>query len=75
MIKKEAYTIVVNDILEGKRKLFLGSYDAKNGSKEFMYGIQALLNHLAFQVSEEKYLEVTELFITNMQKSEEKSNI
>ena len=36
---KEAYRIVLNDILNNGCGMFVGKYNAKNGSAEFMYGI------------------------------------
>ena len=51
--------------------LFCGRYDAKNGSKKFMYGINAVMEYLAYLVSEEFGEQIDSEFLENMKKSEE----
>ena len=53
--------------------LFFGNYDATNGKKEFMYGIEAVMGYLAYEISEEFYDEYEEEFFTNLTKSIDKS--
>lgn len=52
--------------------LFFGKYDARNGKKEFMYGINTVMEYLAYEVSEEFYEEFSNEFLKNMQESEKK---
>lgn len=66
MNKKEAYRIVFNDILNSGIDLFIGKYDAKHGSQKFMFGISTVMEHLAFNTSEQDYEEFSELFLRNM---------
>ena len=54
-------------------ELFFGKYDATNGSKQFMYGISAVMEYLAYEVSEEFYEEYQEEFLKNLEKSIDKS--
>ena len=51
--------------------LFCGRYDAKNGSKKFMYGINTVMEYLAYLVSEEFGEQIDSEFLKNMKKSEE----
>lgn len=51
--------------------LFCGRYDAKNGSKKFMYGINTVMEYLAYLVSEEFGEQIDSEFLENMKKSEE----
>lgn len=51
--------------------LFCGRYDAKNGSKKFMYGIGTVMEYLAYLVSEEFGEQIDSEFLKNMKKSEE----
>lgn len=52
--------------------LFVGKYDAINGSEKFMYGINTVMEYLAYQVSEEYGDKFCEMFLENMMKSEKK---
>ena len=51
--------------------LFCGRYDATNGSKKFMYGINTVMEYLAYLVSEEFGEQIDSEFLENMKKSEE----
>lgn len=62
MDKKEAYKIVFNDVMEKDIRLFKGIYDAENGNKEFMYGIKAVMEYLAYEVDEDTYLHFSDIF-------------
>lgn len=66
MDKREAYQIVLNDLLDCA--MFRGHYDAKNGSPQFMYGIATVIESIAFGCG--KYEEVCDAFIQNMIMSE-----
>ena len=51
--------------------LFCGRYDAKHGSKKFMYGVSTVMEYLAYLVSEEFGEQIDSEFLKNMKKSEE----
>ncbi len=68
--EKKVIQKVVNEMLECD--LFSGTYDAKYGSKSFMHGINTVIEHLAYLVSDSYGEEVCNTFIENMIKSQEK---
>ena len=70
---REAYRIVLNDILNNGCGMFVGNYDAKNGSAEFMYGIEAVMEHIAYSICDEQGDDFSNLFIKNMIASEQKA--
>ena len=70
---REAYRIVLNDILNNGCGMFLGNYDAKNGSAEFMHGISTVMEHIAYSICDEQGDDFSNLFIKNMIASEQKA--
>ncbi|MBQ8635903.1 hypothetical protein IJ425_07105 [bacterium] len=52
--------------------IFNGTFDAKNGSPEFMHGVACVMEYLAYQVSEEYGEKFIEEFDENMEKSIDK---
>lgn len=52
--------------------LFVGKYDAENGSKQFMYGVNTVMEYLAYQVSENYGEQFCEMFFENMTESKKK---
>ena len=54
--------------------IFNGSFDAKNGSWEFMHGVACVMAYLAEQVSEEYAIEFNEEFTNNFVISVDKAN-
>ncbi len=73
--KREAYKIVLNDMVSSGCGLFVGRYDGKNGNPHFMYGIGTIMEWIARQISAEQFIEFSNMFYKNMEKSEEeKSN-
>lgn len=70
---KEAYDVVLSDILDNGSKLFVGKYDANNGDKHFMNGILTVMEYIAYKVDEETGSEFSELFLQNITDSEKKS--
>lgn len=52
--------------------IFNGSFDAKNGSWEFMHGVACVMEYLAYQMSEEYGEKFSEEFFKNMEKSIDK---
>lgn len=53
--------------------IFNGTFDAKNGSWEFMHGVACVMEYLACQVSEEYGEKFSEEFFKNMEKSIDKT--
>ena len=70
---REAYRIVLNDILNNGCEMFVGNYNAKNRSAEFMYGISTVMEHIAYSVCDEQGDDFSNLFIKNMIASEQKA--
>lgn len=70
---KEAYRIVLNDILNNNCGIFIGEYDANNGSAEFMYGVLTVMEYLAYNICDEESDALSDLFIKNMIASEQKA--
>ena len=71
MSKQEIYKTVLKDLV--KCPMFLGNYDAKNGSKQFMYGISTVMEFIAYNCGEEIYDEFEKIFLENLQKSVDKA--
>lgn len=70
--EKEVVEKIVNEMTENG--LFSGQYDAKNsGNRHIMYGINMVIEYLAYLVSNEYGAKISNTFIENMIKSEKKS--
>ena len=69
---REAYRIVLNDILNNGCEMFIGKYDAKNGSDKFMYGILAVMEYIAYSICDEQGDDFSNFFTKNMVDSEKK---
>ena len=69
---KDAYKIVFNDIINSECDLLVGKYDAKNGNKNFMYGISTVMEWIAYRASEKQGEEFSTMFLDNMIESQEK---
>ena len=67
---QKAYEMVLNDIIDSDCSLFLGNYDAKNGSATFMHGISTVMEFIAYKVGEEQGDKFSDLFTNNLIKSE-----
>ena len=67
---QKAYEMVLNDLVNSGCSLFLGNYDAKNGSPIFMDGIATVMEFIAYKVSEEQGDKFSDLFTDNVIKSE-----
>ena len=74
MDKQEAYKIVLEDLTKCGCGLFVGQYDAKNGSEQFMYGISTVMEHIAYKAGKREYDEFINTFFENMEKSVDKAN-
>lgn len=68
MNKKTAYGIVLGDLL--RHPMFVGHYDAKNGNKHFMYGIQTVMEFIAYSVDDNMGDVFENLFLENLIESE-----
>lgn len=69
---KDAYRIVFNDMMNSECGLLVGKYDAKNGDEKFMYGIDVVMEWIAYKVSEKQGDEFSAMFFDNMIESQEK---
>lgn len=69
LTKKEAYRIVFDDLI--KCGLFAGSYDARNGDMNFIFGIGTVMENIALSAG--VYDFYTELFSKNIEKSKKKA--
>lgn len=68
---KDAYRIVFNDMINSECGLLVGKYDAKNGDEKFMYGIDIVMEWIAYKASEKQGEEFSTMFFDNMIKSQE----
>ena len=66
MDKREAYQIVLNDLLDCA--MFRGHYDTKHGSQQFMFGVSTVVEFVAYGCG--KFEEVSDAFVQNMITSE-----
>ncbi len=71
---KKAYKTVLEDLTKCGCGLFVGKYDAENGSDKFMYGISTIMEHIAYKAGKKEYEEFSKTFFENMQKSVDKAN-
>lgn len=69
---KDAYRIVLNDMMNSGCGLLVGKYDAKNGDEKFMHGIDVVMEWIACRVSEKQGDEFSAMFFDNMIESQEK---
>ena len=65
---------MLKGIIEEMREcnMFNGIYNAKNGSVQFMYGIETVMECLAYMVSDEYGDSFSDTFINNLIDSEQK---
>lgn len=49
MTKRDAYRIVYNDILNRDVRMFLGTFDAVNGTHDFMFGVATVMEFIALE--------------------------
>ena len=63
---QDAYRIVLNDMLNSGCGLLVGKYDGKNGKPDFMYGIQTVMEWIAYTVSEADGDYFSDLFGRNL---------
>ena len=70
---QKAYEMVLRDMMESECGLFVGKYDAENGNKSYMLGIQVVMCWIAYHVNEATGEEFSSQFINNLILSEEKT--
>ena len=63
---QDAYRIVLNDMLNSGCGLLVGKHDGKNGKPDFMYGIQTVMEWIAYKVSETDGDYFSDLFVRNL---------
>lgn len=71
MTEKEAFIIVLHKLME--HPMFIGAYDAKNGSEDFMSGVSTVMEDIAYSISDEIGDKFNKLFSCNMALSQLKS--
>ena len=74
MNKQEAFKIVLEDLTKCGCGLFVGEFDATNGSEQFMYGISTVMEHLAYKAGKKEYEEFQKTFFENFEKSVDKAH-
>lgn len=70
---QDAYRIVFNDMMNSGCGLLVGKYDAKNGNEKYMFGIDTVMEWIAYKVSEAQGDDFSELFTKNMVESQKKA--
>lgn len=70
---QDAYRIVFNDMMNSGCGLLVGKYDAKNGNEKYMFGVDTVMEWIAYKVSEAQGDDFSELFTKNMVKSQKKA--
>lgn len=55
MVEKEAFSYVYEKLRA--IPMFSGRFDAKNGSKPFMYGIESVMEFIAFKADQQEEFE------------------
>lgn len=70
MDKTEAFKIVLNEMKD--ISLFMGTYDARHGSKKYMHGISTVMEYIAYNISDEVGDEFSNTFLNNLIASEER---
>lgn len=62
MKTKDAYKIVLKDMLKNGYSLFRGRFDAKNGNIHYMYGINTVMEFIANEAGNENF---NDIFLRN----------
>ena len=70
---QDAYRIVFNDMMNSGCGLLIGKYDAKNGNEKYMFGVDTVMEWIAYKVSEAQGDNFSELFTKNMVESQKKA--
>lgn len=67
---REAYRIVLNDMLNSECGLLVGKYDARNGSDTYMHGIAVVMEWIAYKINDTTGDAFSDMFVKNMIESE-----
>lgn len=70
---QDAYRIVFNDMMNSGCGLLVGKYDVKNGNEKYMFGVDTVMEWIAYKVSEVQGDDFSELFTKNMVESQKKA--
>lgn len=70
---RNAYKMVLEDMMNSECGLLVGKYDARNGGKQFMFGISTVMEWIACRVGDDTLDEFENLFLKNMLESERKA--
>ena len=70
MTEREAAKIVLEKLKEVP--MFCGKYDAKNSKNDWIYGVWAVMEMIAYMISEEAGEDFNDMFSNNMEASMEK---
>lgn len=70
---QDAYRIVFNDMMNSGCGLLVGKYDAKNGNEKYMFGVDTVMEWIAYKVSEVQGNDFSELFTKNIVESQKKA--
>lgn len=70
---QKAYHMVLCDMLLNGPNLFKGTYDAINGNEHFMWGIQTVMEYIAFKDCETVYEQFSDNFNNNILESWKKA--
>lgn len=70
---RDAYKMVLEDMMNSECGLLVGKYDARNGGKQFMFGVSTVMEWIACRVSDDTLDEFSDLFLKNMLESERKA--
>lgn len=74
--KSDAYAKVFRDMMLHGPEFFKGMHDARaDGADEFMYGIQTVMEHIAWNVDEETFIKFSDMFTKNLVLSKKKWKI
>lgn len=71
---KNAYSKVYRDMILHGPDFFRGVYDAQNGSKNFMFGVQTVMEFITSRISDVTQDAYTDMFVKNVIRCEEKAN-
>lgn len=70
---QKAYKMVFEDMIDSECGLLIGKYDAKNGDKKYMYGVNTVMEWIAYKVSDSVGDQFSMMFLDNMSESKRKA--
>ncbi len=69
---RDAYLLVLEDLMENGSSILQGRYDAEQGNRVYMYGVQYVMETVAHKADEQLGNLFAELFMRNVLLSEER---